>query len=89
MNYLKGEKVKNGKREEGEIKKRRAHVRRFCASAVQQTASSQHVLPCRASAFDRLMAKHVANVENCYAAFYQEEGGSPEIGVYALRFKKP
>jgi hypothetical protein len=43
----------------------------------------------RQTAFDRLMAKHVANVETCYAAFYREEGGSPEIGVYALRFKKP
>jgi hypothetical protein len=28
-------------------------------------------------------------IESGYAGYYREEGGSPEIGVHALRFKKP
>jgi len=43
----------------------------------------------RRAAFERLMAQRASAVESGYAAFYREEGGSPEIGVYALRFKKP
>jgi hypothetical protein len=39
--------------------------------------------------FERLIKDGSAAVESGYAAFYQEEGGSPEIGVYALSFKKP
>jgi hypothetical protein len=35
-----------------------------------------------------LAAAWAANVEAGYAAAYEEQGGSPEIGVYALRMKK-
>jgi hypothetical protein len=34
-----------------------------------------------------LMAARAADVEAGYAAAYEEQGGSPEIGVYALRMK--
>lgn len=39
--------------------------------------------------FERLIRDGSAAVESGYAAFYQEDGGSPEIGVYALSFKTP
>ena len=35
--------------------------------------------------FDEITAARGADVEVGYAARYQEQGGSPEIGVYALR----
>lgn len=34
------------------------------------------------------LAARTADVEAGYAASYEEQGGSPEIGVYALRMKK-
>ena len=37
--------------------------------------------------FDEIIAARSADVEAGYAATYQEQGGSPEIGVYALRMK--
>ena len=37
---------------------------------------------------DEIIAARGADVEAGYAATYQEQGGSPEIGVYALRMKK-
>jgi hypothetical protein len=43
----------------------------------------------RQAAFDRLMLERAEGVETGYAAFYREDAGSPEIGVYAIRLKKP
>ena len=37
---------------------------------------------------EEIMAARGAEVEAGYAAAYQEQGGSPEIGVYALQMKK-
>jgi hypothetical protein len=41
------------------------------------------------AAFERSMMERVTAVETGYAAFYREEGGSREIGVYAIRLKTP
>jgi hypothetical protein len=41
------------------------------------------------AAFERSMMERVTAVEIGYAAFYREEGGPPEIGVYVIRLKKP
>ena len=41
-----------------------------------------------AQKFDEIIAARSAEVEAGYAAAYQEQDGSPEIGVYALRMKK-
>ena len=35
------------------------------------------------------IAARAVNVEAGYAAAYEEQDGSPEIGVFALRMKKP
>jgi hypothetical protein len=35
-----------------------------------------------------VLAARAADVEAGYAATYEEQGGSPEIGVFALRMKK-
>jgi hypothetical protein len=38
---------------------------------------------------ERWTNEAVARVDAGYAAFYREEGGSPQIGVYGLRLKNP
>lgn len=43
----------------------------------------------RQAAAERSMIEAAAAVDIGYAAFYREERGSPEIGVYAVRLKKP
>jgi hypothetical protein len=40
-------------------------------------------------AFERETLALAEAVESAYAASYREKGGSPEIGVYAVRLKKP
>ena len=40
-------------------------------------------------ASDAAIAARAVNVEAGYAAAYEEQDGSPEIGVFALRMKKP